>query len=83
MGRDSFQREPYLTRLKTKAGGFSFVVIGIHTPPESAVAEIGALHDVVEWARTVFPNEDDFIALGDFNAGCDYAAPTQLDALDL
>jgi endonuclease/exonuclease/phosphatase family metal-dependent hydrolase len=80
---DLFQREPYVTPLRVRDGGFSFVLIGIHTRPESAVEEIGGLHDVVEWARTVFPDEDDFIALGDFNAGCDYASPTQLDALDL
>jgi endonuclease/exonuclease/phosphatase family metal-dependent hydrolase len=80
---DLFQREPYLTPLRVRDGGFSFVLIGIHTRPESAVEEIGALHDVIEWARAVFPDEDDFIALGDFNAGCDYASPTQLDALDL
>lgn len=82
-GHDLFQREPYLTHLKTRTGDFSFVLIGIHTRPESAVAEIGALHDVVEWARTTFPDEDDFIAIGDFNAGCDYASPEQLEQLDL
>lgn len=82
-GHDLFQREPYLTHLKTRTGDFSFVLIGIHTRPESAVAEIGALHDVVEWARATYPDEDDFIALGDYNAGCDYASPEQLDQLDL
>lgn len=80
---DLFQREPYVTPLRTRSGGFSFVLIGIHTRPESAVAEIGALHDVVYWAKTKFPAEDDFIVLGDFNAGCRYGSPAQLDALDL
>jgi len=82
-GHDLFQREPYLTHLKTKTGDFSFVLIDIHTRPESAVEEIGALHDVMEWAHSVYADEDDFIALGDFNASCDYASTAQLDALDL
>ena len=70
--QDMFQREPYLTPLRVRQGGFSFVlIIGIHTRPESAVQEIGALHDVVEWAKTEFMSEDDFIVLGDFNASCD------------
>lgn len=80
---DLFQREPYLTHLKVKSGGFTFVLIGIHTRPESAVEEIGSLDDVFTWAQTVFPDEGDFIALGDYNAGCSYASPAQLDALDL
>lgn len=80
---DSFQREPYLTRLKTKSGNFTFVLIDIHTRPESAVSEIGALNDVFKWAKTTFPNEDDFIALGDYNASCAYASAKQLDSLDL
>lgn len=82
-GHDLFQREPYLAHLRARAGLFSFVLIGIHTRPESAIAEIGALHDVMEWARVIFPEEDDFIALGDYNAGCSYASPAQLDALEL
>jgi endonuclease/exonuclease/phosphatase family metal-dependent hydrolase len=45
------------------------------------VAEIGALEHVFGWARQRYRGEDDFIALGDFNAGCDYASPDALDAL--
>jgi endonuclease/exonuclease/phosphatase family metal-dependent hydrolase len=80
---DLFQREPYLTHLRARSGGFSFVLIDIHTRPESAVAEVGALHDVMEWAKSFYGDEDDFIALGDFNASCDYASTVQLDALDM
>lgn len=80
---DLFQREPYLAHFRALHGGFSFVLINIHARPQGAVSEIGALHDVVERARTAFPEEDDFIALGDFNAGCSYASPSQLDALNL
>lgn len=81
--RDLFQREPYLVRLQTKRDAFSFVLMNVHTRPENAVAEIGALDDVFSWARQAFPDEEHFIALGDYNAGCDYATPAQLDSLAL
>jgi hypothetical protein len=44
--QDRFQREPYLTHLKSVRGDFSFVLIDIHTRPESAVSEIGGLEEV-------------------------------------
>lgn len=80
---DHFQREPFVTRLKAKQGNFSFVLISIHTRPDIAVEEIAALEQVIEWARGRYPGEDDFIALGDFNAGCDYASEEELDAIGL
>lgn len=79
--QDHFQREPYLARFVSKSGGFSFVLMNIHTRPESALEEIGALHHVFDWATGQYPGEDDFIALGDYNAGCTYAKPDELDAL--
>jgi deoxyribonuclease-1-like protein len=81
--KDLFQREPYLTPLRTRAGELSFVLIDIHTPPESASAEIAALHEVVEWAKNVFEEQINFLVLGDFNAGCDYVSPDELARLDL
>ena len=83
---DSFQREPWMARFRVKApgtGGFTFVLIDIHTRPESAVDEIRALADVTTWATRQYPDEDDFIVLGDFNASCDYASRQELDALAL
>lgn len=82
-GDDFFQREPFISQFKAKSGNFSFVLISIHTKPTSAVKEIEALHNVVEWARGRYSTEDDFIVLGDYNAGCDYANPTQLDAMTI
>lgn len=38
--QDAFQREPYLVHMASVLGDFSFVLIGIHTRPESAVKEI-------------------------------------------
>lgn len=78
---DAFVREPWAARFKAKDGNFSFVLLDIHTQPTAAVAEIGALHGAIAWARTRYPGEDDFIALGDYNASCDYASPSDLDAL--
>ena len=82
-GADRFQREPFVARFAAKAGNFTFVTVNIHTPPKRAVAEIGALHHVVEWARKRYPGEDDFIVLGDFNAGCTYAREEELQGLEI
>lgn len=80
---DFFVREPYVARFEVLDGGFTFVAITVHTQPDGAVAEIGRLEDVVDWAKDEFPDEDDFIVLGDLNAGCSYASPNELDALGL
>ena len=58
-------------------------MINVHMPPMRAVEEIGALHHVVEWARERYPDEDDFIVLGDFNAGCTYASEDELRGLEI
>jgi endonuclease/exonuclease/phosphatase family metal-dependent hydrolase len=80
---DYFQREPYLTRFEVDGGREDLVLINVHTRPRSALAEIAALEEVFTWARAHFPEERDFIALGDFNAGCGYASEEALDALPL
>lgn len=80
---DAFQREPFLAHFKCVNGNFSFVLINIHTQPERAVAEIGALDSVMHWAKGHFSGEDDFIALGDFNGSCNYAKPAELNGLKL
>ena len=78
---DRFQREPFMARFRATQGNFTFVLLNIHTKPDRAVEEIGALEHAVEWARGHYPGEDDFIALGDYNAGCTYASTADLDAL--
>jgi endonuclease/exonuclease/phosphatase family metal-dependent hydrolase len=80
---DYFVREPYVAQFEAIDGGFTFVGITVHTQPDNTVAEIGHLADVVAWAQDQYPDEDDFIILGDLNAGCTYASPSQLDALAL
>jgi len=81
--KDHFQREPFVAQFVTKAGNFSFVLIAIHTRPQSALKEVVALHDVVEWAKKGFLNEDDFIVLGDFNASCTYVSPDDLEGKEI
>lgn len=80
---DHFQREPFVARFKVKNGNFTFVLITIHTKPTRALKEIRALEFVVEWARGRYPDEDDFLVLGDFNADCTYASADELDTLGL
>lgn len=71
---DLFEREPFLARFKTVEGNFSFVLAVIHTKPDRKITleEISALHKVNEWAKKQYKDEDDFITLGDFNAGDTY-----------
>ncbi len=69
---DLFQREPYISEFKTKNGNFNFVLITIHTDPDTATQEINDLPKVVEDARSKYQGEGDFIIMGDLNADCNY-----------
>ena len=80
---DHFQREPFVARFESRSGNFTFAMINIHTRPQRAVEEIGALGKVVEWARQRYAGEDDYIVLGDFNAGCGYASEEELQGLEI
>lgn len=73
---DLFQREPFMARFASVQGGLTFVMITVHTKPEEAVPEIKALHTVVHAAQAHYLGEDDFVVLGDFNASCNYASPS-------
>jgi endonuclease/exonuclease/phosphatase family metal-dependent hydrolase len=67
---DWFEREPFIAYFKS--GNFDFVLINIHTKPEDATNEVEHLDDVVLDARKKFPDENDFIVLGDYNADGTY-----------
>ena len=69
---DLFQREPYVVEFKTKNGSFDFVLITIHTDPNTANQEISDLPKVVDDAKRRFQAEGDFIIMGDLNADCTY-----------
>jgi deoxyribonuclease-1-like protein len=69
---DIFQREPYVTEFKAKNGKFDFVLITIHTDPDTATQEINDLPKVVEDAKSRYQGEEDFVIMGDLNADCTY-----------
>lgn len=76
---DWFEREPFSALFQPVLGGTNtrFAVTGIHAKPEDAVAEIGHLRSVYldtlnKWGT---PN---ILTMGDFNADCSYATPTDL-----
>lgn len=69
---DMFQREPYVANFKAKNGNFDFVLITIHTDPDTATQEISDLPKVVDDAKIKYQGEGDFIVMGDLNADCDY-----------
>lgn len=69
---DIFQREPYVAEFKAKNGNFDFVLITIHTDPDTATQEINDLPKVVDDAKSKYQGEGDFIVLGDLNADCTY-----------
>lgn len=80
---DYFQREPYLNRFEIAGSEVSFVLINVHTRPRSALREIAAMEHVFTWAKSFYDQEEVFIAVGDFNAGCGYASEEDLDALPI
>ena len=80
---DYFQREPYraqfeLLNVSGNSSGFDFTLFTIHTKPASALAEIDALHEVIQSYQENDSTETDVILLGDLNADCSYATAQEL-----
>jgi deoxyribonuclease-1-like protein len=48
------------------------VYIVVHTDPDKVTREIDALDAVVEYARGIYPAEQDFIVMDDLNADGPY-----------
>jgi endonuclease/exonuclease/phosphatase family metal-dependent hydrolase len=69
---DIFQREPYVAEFKAKNGNFDFVLVTIHTSPDTANQEISDLSKVVDDAKSRYQGGGDFIIMGDLNADCSY-----------
>jgi len=67
---DVFEREPFIASFRS--GGFDFTLVGVHTKPDDAYAEIGNLTAVVYSVRAEDPGEGDIIVLGDLNADGSY-----------
>ena len=72
-----FSREPFIAYFKTKNGNFDFVLITCHTVPDEAPQEIDSLVSALEDAQNKYPDEKDFIILGDLNADCTYFTETE------
>ncbi len=53
-------------------GNFDVTLIVIHTDPDEATEEINALVDVVKYTQRTYPDEQDFIVMGDLNADGSY-----------
>ena len=66
---DIFEREPYIVGFV--AGEFDFTLVGIHVKPDDAVNEIASLALVFD-AIKAGQDDQDIIALGDFNADGSY-----------
>ena len=80
---DYFQREPYraqfeLLNASGNSSGFDFTLFTIHTKPASALAEIDALHEVIQSYQENDTTETDVILLGDLNADCSSATAQEL-----
>ncbi|MCG7849626.1 MAG: hypothetical protein MIO93_10670 [ANME-2 cluster archaeon] len=69
---DPFHREPYIASFRASNGNFDATFITIHTDPDEATAEINGLDAVVNYAQGTYPDEQDFIVMGDLNADGSY-----------
>ncbi len=80
-GTDIFPREPFIAQFLCKKGKFTFVLINLHTDPDTAPEEIKGLREVLAFAREKYPEEGDFIILGDLNADCRYYREEQANPI--
>jgi len=71
-GTDPFHRQPYIAAFKATGGNYDAVLMVIHTDPDEATEEINALDDVLNYSQALYPEEGDFIIMGDFNADGSY-----------
>lgn len=67
---DDFFREPYIASFRS--GDFDFTLVGIHVRPDDAYNELAHLVDVTTSTLAMYPDEQDVILLGDFNADGSY-----------
>ncbi|KAM6256817.1 deoxyribonuclease gamma [Porphyrio hochstetteri] len=69
---DAFSREPFVIWFQSaKTAVKEFAIVPLHTTPETAVREIDELYDVYLDVKQRWRTEN-FIFMGDFNAGCSY-----------
>ncbi|XP_009870723.1 PREDICTED: deoxyribonuclease gamma [Apaloderma vittatum] len=74
---DAFSREPFAIWFQSpKTAVKDFAIIPLHTTPDTAVREIDELYDVYLDVKQHWKTEN-FIFMGDFNAGCSYVPQKQ------
>ncbi|KFP44657.1 Deoxyribonuclease gamma, partial [Chlamydotis macqueenii] len=74
---DAFSREPFAVWFQSpKTAVREFAIIPLHTTPETAVRETDELYDVYLDVKERWKTEN-FIFMGDFNAGCSYIPQKQ------
>lgn len=71
-GSDNFHREPFIAAFSSTTGNFDAVLMIIHTDPDEATEEINSLDEVLTYSQNLYPDEKDFIILGDLNADGSY-----------
>ena len=71
-GTDPFHREPYIAYFEATNGSFDATMMVIHVDPDNATEEINALDAVLNYTKNKYPDEQDFIVMGDLNADCSY-----------
>nr|XP_004669125.1 deoxyribonuclease gamma [Jaculus jaculus] len=70
--KDVFSREPFVVWFQSPYTAVKdFVIVPLHTTPETSVKEIDELVDVYVDVKRRWKVEN-FIFMGDFNAGCSY-----------
>lgn len=71
---DVFSREPFVVWFQAPFSAVQdFVIVPLHTTPEDSVKEIDELVDVYADVKRRWKAEN-FIFMGDFNAGCTYVS---------
>ncbi|XP_010140372.1 PREDICTED: deoxyribonuclease gamma [Buceros rhinoceros silvestris] len=80
---DVFSREPFIVWFYSpKTVVKEFAIIPLHTTPETAVREIDELFDVYLDVKQRWKTEN-FVFMGDFNAGCSYVPQKQWNNIRL
>ncbi|KAJ8259884.1 hypothetical protein GJAV_G00174550 [Gymnothorax javanicus] len=81
---DMFSREPFVIWFSSPTTVIKdFVIIPIHTTPETAVREIDELYDVYQDVKQQWTKAERFIIMGDFNAACGYVPKKQWNNIRL
>ncbi|KAK0062459.1 deoxyribonuclease-1 [Biomphalaria pfeifferi] len=83
--RDVFEREPFAVNIQynspKRGKNVNVVLMGIHTKPEKAFVELEALPTAMTAAKSYFSKVAGVIAMGDFNADCNYVNDAQKASL--